>query len=40
MVFLDAADKSARIGDAQRVRRYVESVVSADALERLAWRKG
>lgn len=40
MVFLDAADKSARIGDAQRVRRYVESVVSADAIERLAWRKG
>ncbi|MEO0002706.1 MAG: hypothetical protein RLZZ22_398, partial [Pseudomonadota bacterium] len=40
MVFLDAADKSARLGDAQRVRRYVESVVSADALERLAWRKG
>jgi len=40
MVFLDAADKSARIGDAQRVRRYVESVISADAIERLAWRKG
>ncbi len=40
MVFLDAADKSARIGDAQRVRRYVESVASADALERLAWRRG
>lgn len=40
MVFLDAADKSARIGDAQRVRRYVESVVSADAIERMAWRKG
>ena len=40
MVFLDAADKSARIGDAQRVRRYVESVVSADAIERLALRKG
>lgn len=40
MVFLDAADKSARIGDAQRVRRYVESVVSADAIERLAMRKG
>ncbi len=38
MVFLDAADKSARIGDAQRVRRYVESVASADAIERLAWR--
>lgn len=40
MVFLDAADKSARIGDAQRVRRYVESVVSADAIERMAMRKG
>lgn len=40
MVFLDAADKSARIGDAQRVRRYVESVVSADAIERLVMRKG
>lgn len=40
MVFLDAADKSARIGDAQRVRRYVESVASADAIERLSWRKG
>lgn len=40
MVFLDAADKSARIGDAQRVRRYVESVAAADGIERLALRKG
>lgn len=40
MVFLDAADKAARIGDAQRVRRYVESVVSTDVIERLVSRKG
>lgn len=40
MVFLDAADKSARIGDAQRVRRYVESVASIDSIERLVLRKG
>jgi serine-type D-Ala-D-Ala endopeptidase (penicillin-binding protein 7) len=30
MVFLDAADKAARIGDAQRVRRWVESVVQSE----------
>ena len=31
MVFLDSADKSSRIGDAQKVRRYVEAVASASA---------
>ncbi len=36
MVFLDSADKASRIGDAQRVRRYVESVASADPIERIA----
>jgi serine-type D-Ala-D-Ala endopeptidase (penicillin-binding protein 7) len=30
MVFLDAADKAARIGDAQRVRRWVENVVQSE----------
>jgi D-alanyl-D-alanine endopeptidase (penicillin-binding protein 7) len=39
MVFLDSADKASRIGDAQRVRRYVESVVSADPIERLTLSK-
>jgi D-alanyl-D-alanine endopeptidase (penicillin-binding protein 7) len=36
MVFLDSADKASRIGDAQRVRRYVESVAYADPIERIA----
>jgi len=36
MVLLDAADKASRLGDAQRVRRYVESVASADPIERIA----
>lgn len=39
MVFLDSADKASRIGDAQRVRRYVESVASADPIERFALSK-
>ncbi len=36
MVLLDASDKASRLGDAQRVRRYVESVASADPIERIA----
>ena len=40
MVFLDSADKASRIGDAQRLRRYVESVASTDPIERIALGKG
>ena len=40
MVFLDAADKAARIGDAQRVRRWVESTTHAEHTERSALRRG
>ena len=36
MVFLDSADKASRIGDAQRVRRFVESVASADPIQHFA----
>lgn len=39
MVFLDSADKASRIGDAQRVRRYVESVAATDPIERMALLK-
>ena len=39
MVFLDAADKAARIGDAQRVRRWVENTAHAEHTERSALRR-
>jgi len=40
MVFLDAADKAARIGDAQRVRRWVETTSHAEHPELTAFRRG
>ncbi len=40
MVFLDAADKAARIGDAQRVRRWVESASQTEHPELAAFRRG
>ena len=40
MVFLDAADKAARIGDAQRVRRWVETVVQSERHEGSRHLKG
>ncbi|MEY5099453.1 MAG: hypothetical protein RJA36_2172 [Pseudomonadota bacterium] len=40
MIFLDAADKAARIGDAQRVRRWVESASHAERPELAAFRRG